>query len=218
MTLRPRLLASLLIPASALAVILLLTAGTGKHPRELGAKASDTTMLSSMTITATAVPTVLIPNSNDAPSPASNGADSASAPAIDGIRCEPIERLAYHIHAHLTIRIRGALEVVPSQIGFRESCLYWIHTHDTSGIVHVEAPTQDLFTLGQFFDIWNMNLDWNHVGPTAAETGEHVFTFVNGRVWTGDPLEITLRAHAVIELQIGPRRFEPVDYTFPSGF
>jgi hypothetical protein len=29
-----------------------------------------------------------------------------------------------------------------------------LHTHDTSGIIHVESPTVRSFTLGEFVDLW----------------------------------------------------------------
>jgi hypothetical protein len=47
---------------------------------------------------------------------------------------------------------------VPSQIGIPGNCFYWLHTHDESGIIHIEAPAHREFTLGQFFDIWKKKL------------------------------------------------------------
>jgi hypothetical protein len=47
------------------------------------------------------------------------------------------------------------LYLVPAGIGIKPpDCIYWLHTHDISGIIHVESPDNRTFTLGQFFDIW----------------------------------------------------------------
>src|SRR5919199_923190 len=87
----------------------------------------------------------------------SKSSSSASRVTIDGIQCNPIEHVAFHIHTHLDIFINGKSFTVPSQIGIKsdERCLYWLHTHDDTGIIHIEAPEKRDFTLGQFFDIWN---------------------------------------------------------------
>src|SRR5258708_5443270 len=66
-------------------------------------------------------------------------AGSVAAAQIDGIPCEQTEQLSYHVHAHLTIIVNGQPVVVPANIGIPGGrCVYWLHTHDTSGIIHVE--------------------------------------------------------------------------------
>src|SRR3990172_7805977 len=75
------------------------------------------------------------------PSPSPSPSPSGPVP-IAGIPCEPGEQLVYHVHAHLAIRIRGVAEVVPTVIGLRETCVYWLHTHATSGLIHLEAPEE----------------------------------------------------------------------------
>jgi hypothetical protein len=61
----------------------------------------------------------------------------------------------FHIHTHLDIFINGNHYTVPSQIGIKpdDRCLYWLHTHDDNGVIHIEAPEKRDFTLGKFFDI-----------------------------------------------------------------
>ena len=57
----------------------------------------------------------------------------------------------------------------PQQVmdGFVEGgrCLYWLHTHDSTGVVHIESPVQRGYTLGQFFDVWGRPLSATQVGP-----------------------------------------------------
>lgn len=77
--------------------------------------------------------------------------------AISGVECHSSEQLAYHHHAHLSVFVNGQEQQVPAQIGIVStpySCFYWLHTHTTDGIVHIESPTAATYTLGQFMDIW----------------------------------------------------------------
>ncbi len=75
--------------------------------------------------------------------------------------------LAYHVHAHLAIRVNGVNITIPANIGGpggiwvshrldRYGVGGWapIHTHTESGVLHVESNTIYPFTLGDFFDIW----------------------------------------------------------------
>jgi hypothetical protein len=74
---------------------------------------------------------------------------SSSSLGIDNIKCEVIEHLTFHIHAHLDIFINGKPYIVPSQIGIvPNKCLYWMHTHDDTGVIHIESPENRNFTLG----------------------------------------------------------------------
>jgi len=72
---------------------------------------------------------------------------SASGLAVDGISCDSgmtAVGLFLHVHSHLSLFVRGRQMQIPGQIGFAPTatggCLYWIHTHDASGIIHVETP------------------------------------------------------------------------------
>jgi hypothetical protein len=143
---------------------------------------------------------------------------------VDGIACQTSEQVAYHIHAHLTIYASGARQVVPAGIGipgpqkvvdgFVEGgkCLYWLHTHDSTGVVHIESPVQRVYTLGQFFDVWGRPLSGTQVGRATG----HVTAFVDGRRSAGDPRSIKLTPHAVIQLDVG-QVIAPQPFTFLAG-
>src|SRR5918911_4626688 len=81
---------------------------------------------------------------------------SQAGASIDGISCQS-EMLNYHIHAHLTLYKDGKPVPLPANVGIPYSqaiggqhyCLYWLHTHDASGVIHIESPTPRLYTLGQ---------------------------------------------------------------------
>ena len=78
-------------------------------------------------------------------------------------------------------------------------CFFWLHTHTSDGVIHVESPLRAIFTLGDFFDIWRQPL----TGDRIASLHGKVSAFVNGKPWRKSPRSIPLLPHAVIQLQIG---------------
>ena len=75
---------------------------------------------------------------------------------IDGIECAEAEQFAFHIHTQFNITINNQSYPIPAGIGIiPNNCIYWMHTHDESGLIHIESPINKEFTLGQFLDIWN---------------------------------------------------------------
>lgn len=147
---------------------------------------------------------------------------------IDGITCETGEQVAFHVHAHLQIVVRGLPRRVPAGIGIAPpldlqqtpagpfvggACFMWLHTHAADGIVHVESPTEQTYTLGELFDLWGQPLSRNRVGPARGA----VTALFDGRVFTGNPRRIPLLAHAQIELEIGRPLLAPGQIGFPSG-
>jgi hypothetical protein len=149
---------------------------------------------------------------------------------IAGIPCQRAEKIAFHIHAHLTIFVQGKAKVIPFGIGigpplaglpaneggpFVESgsCFMWLHTHTTDGIIHMEAPKLTSFTLGQFFAIWGEPLSKTRVGPARGR----VIAFYNGKVWTGNPASIPLSSELQIQLDVGRPVVAPVHIKFPKG-
>src|SRR5205085_2307606 len=101
---------------------------------------------------------------------------------VDGVYCDQGEQSAFHIHAHLTIYVNGQPVPVAQGVGIPtdNSCLYWLHTHDTTGVVHIEAPANHSFTLGQFFDIWATNFQSSGYPPQLDMNGWTAY--VNGKL------------------------------------
>jgi len=139
---------------------------------------------------------------------------TASGTTVDGIQCAPVEQLAYHIHTHLQVYVDGQPRQLPPAIGLiglvseqtpngpfygAQKCYYWLHTHAGDGIIHIESPSAKIYTLGQFFDEWRQPLSARQVGPDNGP----VTSFVNGSRWSASPRAIPLRAHAVIQLDVG---------------
>ncbi len=98
---------------------------------------------------------------------------NANYPPVDGIYCDQQEQDAFHIHAHLSMYIDGQPVQIPQNMGIASdnSCLYWLHTHDTSGVIHIEAPANHSFTLGNLFDEWaNQFSSYNTPNPKVDTT------------------------------------------------
>lgn len=49
--------------------------------------------------------------------------------------------------------------IIPANIGFSASCARPLHTHDTSGTVHIETNIDRNYTMADFFLIWNKVLN-----------------------------------------------------------
>ena len=74
------------------------------------------------------------------------------------------EQLEVHYHAHLDVIADGAKVTVPAGIGFEVSNgkvtgLTVLHTHDTSGVIHIESAANKPYTLGQVFTEWGVALE-----------------------------------------------------------
>jgi hypothetical protein len=123
-----------------------------------------------------------------------------------------------HIHQHLDVYVNGKKEPVPSQIGIYDGqFLTELHTHDASGIMHVESPTKRTFDLAQFFGVWGVRLTPSCVGGYCKELTPWRL-YVNGKPYQGDPRALELKAHQEIAIVIGtPPKVIPSKYKFPAG-
>jgi hypothetical protein len=155
------------------------------------------------------------------------GVFSATAPhvpsalTIGGIQCSSFEQLVFHIHSHLDIFISGKPFTIPAQIGIIPGkCFYWLHTHDESGVIHIESPVSRNYTLGQFFDIWNQKFNNTRLFDNAANGNNTLTVYVNGsKVPSGTNYrDIKLSAHDEIAIVYGtPPSTIPSRYIFAQG-
>jgi hypothetical protein len=115
------------------------------------------------------------------------------------------EGQALHIHQHLDLFANGRHVTVPANIGIDSSgkFLAALHTHDNSGIMHVESPVVTSFTLGQFFGVWGLRLDARCIGGLCARGAKRLRAWVNGRAVAADPTRIILAEHQEIVLAYG---------------
>ena len=115
------------------------------------------------------------------------------------------EGTVQHTHSELQVWYQGQRVTVPAQVGIDATTqqLSPIHTHDRTGIIHVESPTPGTFYLGQFFTEWGVSL----AGARAWVDGQP----------TADPAGIVLRDHQMIVVAWGPPP-SPVPSSYTEGY
>ena len=94
--------------------------------------------------------------------------------------CLGSEPTTLHVHPYLQIKISGQSVTIPAYVGITTTylggqCFEPLHTHDASGIIHVEAgDVNSQYTLGDFFKIWA-----NTYGSVQLSDGAHPIVFNN---------------------------------------
>jgi len=142
-----------------------------------------------------------------------------SGQPVANISCQSGEQLATHYHAHVDIIYKGQPVTVPAQTGILSSCFYWMHTHTTSGIIHIEAPKDSAnrkFTVGDFFQVWNQPLTSKQVTTIKLAKGDQVKAWVDGKPYTGDPRNIVLKSHTQVVIEVGPEFVDPPTFDWTS--
>jgi len=133
------------------------------------------------------------------------------------------EGSALHIHQHLDIFINGKPINVPTGIGINETAGFIspIHTHDPDAIMHVESPTIQDFTLGQFFDIWGVRFTGQCIGGYCDSGDKFLKVYVNGNLASGDPRQVKLEERQEIAVTYGTDKELPnpipSSFAFPPG-
>ena len=89
-------------------------------------------------------------------------------------------QIVMHIHPRLYIEMDGQTYMVPQNVGIDPSM--WkdhsldqygmtgmapLHTHTNDGMIHVESNVKRDYTLGEFLDIWGIDLKGKTVNATS---------------------------------------------------
>jgi hypothetical protein len=190
-------------------------------PQAAGATPTVTNAASTVP-SATPTPKAGAPGRTSNP-PWSAPADASAAVAAAGLPMLGEEGTAVHIHAHLDVIVNAAPVQVPADIGVdgAQQKISPLHSHDTTGVIHIESPTKPAtFTLGQFFIEWQVSLSADHVGGLVVDDTHHLKAYVNGTLRTGDPAGIVLAAHDEIALVYGTDAQQvnvPSSYQWSNG-
>lgn len=150
-------------------------------------------------------------------------ADPVAGAKAAGLDVKPMEGTAKHFHAHLDVLVSGKPVEVSANLGIDPSgqAMSELHTHDTRGVVHIEAPTANKrYTLGQLFQEWQVTLSASQIGGLKADGTNTVSAYVDGKKQTGDPATIELLPHREIALLYGPAGAKvniPASYKFEQG-
>jgi hypothetical protein len=115
----------------------------------------------------------------------------------------------FHIHALLHIYINGLLAPLPANIGLdpAKGIESSMHTHDGTGIIHMEAPRPYNYTLGDFFSVWGVKLGPAQVGGLEGYGGDHLHFYLNGKPLI-NPAALVLHKDDSVVIGYGP----------PSGY
>ena len=116
----------------------------------------------------------------------------------------------FHIHALLHIYINGLLAPLPANIGLdpAKGVESSMHTHDSTGIIHMEAPHPFNYTLGDFFAVWGVKLGPAQVGGLTGLGGDHLHFYLNGKPLS-NPAALVLQKRDSVVIGYGP------DSSFP---
>jgi hypothetical protein len=145
---------------------------------------------------------------------------NAAYPPIDGVSCDQLEQTAYHHHVHLTIYINGQPVPFPAGMGIaggqtNPTCYYWLHTHATDGVIHIEAPAQRSFSLQNFLDIWQnfASANTQYTFPTQLSLPAGWTMYVNGKRVASDFSKIDISSnqawHELITLMYNSPNAKP---------
>jgi hypothetical protein len=129
--------------------------------------------------------------------------------------------IVYHVHANLAVYTDGKRQLVPPNIGIDQSSqtLASLHTHDASGVVHMEAVQPYPFKLGQFFDVWGVEFTPTQLGAYHTGNGLVLQLWVNGKQIKTDPVTYAMKPHDKIIVGFGKPGSFPTKSTFqfPAG-
>lgn len=159
---------------------------------------------------------------------------------VDNIPCKTTMAGTYHVHAFVGILINGRHPAFPDGVGMKNpgadvtyqgipnwtesaSCYYYTHTHDASGVVHIESPqsaspSTNLYTLWNVFDVWGMPLSPTQIGPYTGTVRTYIaqvplkttqIARSYYKLYTGSPRYIGLHSHTTVWLEIGPTYVAP---------
>jgi hypothetical protein len=124
--------------------------------------------------------------------------------------------LVMHIHAHLDIFVNGKHVELPALVGINAAAGYLteLHTHDATGVIHIEAQQARNFTFGQFIAEWGVFLNSRCLGAYC----DNLKWYVDGKRQTGNPADLEFKAHQEIVITVGkPPKKIPSSYKFPAG-
>lgn len=139
-----------------------------------------------------------------------------------GVPCYAHETVTYHIHAHLDVYVHGDHVGIPADIGIRDDCIFALHTHDATGVIHVESAQKQTFLLGQFFSLARWANGAGYVAGQELGPSDGIRAWVNGMpVVPATPDNIAalpIEPHDEIVIEIGPPWVDPPkSYPFPQG-
>ncbi|MDA4130947.1 MAG: hypothetical protein OK457_09265 [Thaumarchaeota archaeon] len=144
------------------------------------------------------------------------------------LSCLPNESLFFHIHPLLRIVINGQNVTIPGAIGIKNavpvghstwgevyggstsSCFEPVHTHDSSGVIHIESPTNTNYTLNDFFNIWAQTYAYALVNNTQHPIVFNTSDILGYKTSSTEKLVVLVDGHSSTEY--GSLALNTLDY------
>jgi hypothetical protein len=131
-----------------------------------------------------------------------NAAKSAARATALGL---PPEGTTMHEHANVQIFVHGQNERIPTDIGIDPAggTIQSIHTHDNTGLVHLESSESREFTLGDFFGVWGVRFTPSCIGAYCNDGNNRLQVFLDGEEVADNLRDVQLDDQAVIVVTYG---------------
>jgi hypothetical protein len=140
---------------------------------------------------------------NNGPAPWPNPDNVAARIDAAGLPSSSTESLTVHYHSHVDIFVNGKSEPVASSIGREDQSLFSpLHTHATSGLIHIEAPEDQDFTVGMLFTEWGVRLTNDCIGDYCSPDTK-LKAYVDGTSYTQPISTIVMNKGEEIAVVIG---------------
>ena len=107
-----------------------------------------------------------------------------------------------HTHTQLKIIQDGREIQVPSNVAVTDACMHPLHTHDATGLIHMEFPLPFTFFLGDFFDVMGTKFSDTQIGSIRTFDGYTIRIKKNGKIISSMHRFISLQDLDKIEIMI----------------
>lgn len=115
---------------------------------------------------------------------------------------EHVDHSPTHSHTQLKIIQEGREIEIPPSIGLTQDCMHPLHTHDATGLIHMEYPYPVPFFLGDFFDVMGTTFNNSQIGAIRTFDGYKIILKKNGKQVTSPYRWILLKDLDKIEIQV----------------
>ena len=103
-------------------------------------------------------------------------------------QCIQHTSVVQHFHPSLAIIIDGQPVLIPADVGIdsgasdaQSACMHVVHTHDTTGVLHVETKELSDVSLGLFFEFWDQEFSDTQILDHVINDSHELVMTVNGQ-------------------------------------
>ena len=137
---------------------------------------------------------------------------------VDGVAC--LTGISWHKHVLISIYKDGKRLGFQDGVGrFRAGCYsaYEMHTHDVTGLIHMEANAPRNFKLGQWFNFWQQPLSRTNAAGLAGPVRFYIIEKGIITRYDGNPYDIAMAPNREILIVTGFALSVVPKYQWPLG-